>query len=156
MPPRLRNPFLLLVLTTAPLLAKPPQPQDAPLVLTRTEAAQYRKTLALPTVKVIRKFFTQYHSKKRQEVIESAICTDLQARPETHTRGRFLVAYIQGNLFGGEWVTVIFEAEPHALLCVWVKAGEVFAVANSTLPQEEQDSMVRRALPYLKNPKFTL
>lgn len=156
MPALLRIALLLPLLGGAPLMGKPPQDPNAPLVLTRAEVSKYRKTLALPAIKVIRQFFNQYHSKRRKEAIQYAITTDLQARPDAETRSRFLVAYVQGNLFGGVWITLIFEGEPHALLEVWVKAGEVFAVTNSTLPQEEQDRLVRRALPYLKDPKFTM
>jgi hypothetical protein len=86
-------------------------PQEpARLTLTPSQIAQYRKELKSPLVKTIRRFFNGYHSKNRVQAIDLVQCSELQRHPDAETKSRFVLALVEGNLFGGVWATIIFQA----------------------------------------------
>ena len=130
-------------------------PQEpARLALTPSQIAEYRRQLKTPLAKTIRGFFNQYHSKARAEAIELVLCEELQKHPDAETKSRFVLALVEGSLFGGEWATIIFQAKPHAMFKVWVKNDEVMAVADSTRSKAEQKKMLAMAADFLADPKF--
>jgi hypothetical protein len=130
-------------------------PQEpARLTLTPSQIAQYRKELKSPLVKTIRRFFNGYHSKNRVQAIDLVQCSELQRHPDAETKSRFVLALVEGNLFGGVWATIIFQAEPHTIINVWVKNNEVMAVADSKLPEDKKRQMIEMAADFLADPKF--
>ncbi len=130
-------------------------PQEpARLTLTPSQIAQYRKELKTPLVKTIRRFFNGYHSKNRVQAIDLVQCSELQRHPDAETKSRFVLALVEGNLFGGVWATIIFQAEPHLVLNVWVKNNEVMAVADSKMPEDKKRQMIDMAANFLADPKF--
>ena len=130
-------------------------PQEpARLALTPSQIAQYRKELKTPLAKSIRRYFNQYHSKRRAQATDLVQCSELQRHPDAETKSRFVLALVEGNLFGGVWATIIFQAEPHTILNVWVKNDEVMAVADSKLPEDKKRQMIEMAAEFLADPKF--
>ena len=141
------------ILACTLLYGSAPQ-EPARLTLTPSQIAQYRKELKSPLAKTIRRFFNGYHSKNRAQAIDLVQCSELQGHPDAETKSRFVLALVEGNLFGGVWATIIFQAEPHTILNVWVKNNEVLGVADSKLPEDKKRQMIDMAADFLADPKF--
>ena len=78
----------------------------------------------------------------------------MQRHPDAETKSRFVLALVEGNLFGGVWATIIFQADPHTIFNVWVKNNEVMGVADSKLPEDKKRQMIGMAADFLADPKF--
>lgn len=123
--------------------------------LTPQEFARYEQTKRSSTVRAIRTFLNGYHSRRRAKAMgECVACDELKALPDELTRGPFIVAVVDRNLFGGEWVTIIFQARPHLLLSVWVHHGDVVAVTRGLMPPGEQRDLIERAANWLADPHY--
>lgn len=142
-----------IALACALLQGSAPQEPARP-ALSPSQIAEYRKSLKMPLAKTIRGFFRQYHSKARAEAIDLVLCDELQKHADAETQSRFVLALVEGNLFGGEWATIIFQAKPNVIIRVWVKNNEVMAVVDSTRSKAEQKKMVAMAADFLADPKF--
>ena len=138
------------------------------LTLTAEEEAEYIGMMNSPEVSEIRRYLdaclsgealppeARYPCKSD----DSAKGDSIPEHPRHWVEGRFAVIYVNPYLFGGKMFTLIFAAEPHLVVDVWVYANEGIApdmrsFSESEIPAAERLNMAADLGAYLRDKRFT-
>ncbi|MEK9627073.1 MAG: hypothetical protein VW311_09225 [Gammaproteobacteria bacterium] len=161
--PRLLIPGAFLALVSLFQLSLPAKA----LTLTAEEEAEYIGMMNSPEVSEIRRYLdaclsgdalapeAQYPCKSDGSTKGDSILE----HPRHWVKGRFAVIYVNPYLFGGKIFTLIFAAEPHLAVDVWVYTNEGIApdmrsFSESEISAAERLKMAADLGAYLKDKRF--